>query len=99
MPKFGRTPPKSSRQKSPAKLPDVGLEALAAKYHIASDELPMNVEEIALRLGVSPKTIYPIAESIPGFYRPFNGRAIRFKRQPCQAWIEAVMSGKGTANE
>lgn len=71
-----------------------GLESLVAKYGITTQEMPMDAQEVALRLGVSPQQVYKIAHTIGGYYR--IGRRVKFNRQKFEDWLSRrTMDGKG----
>jgi len=67
-----------------------GLEALAKKFHIIPDQIPMTVAEVALRLGWSPKTVYVRRKSIGGY---IPGKPVRFDRAKFEFWYQALISG------
>jgi len=67
-----------------------GLEALAKKFHIIPDQIPMTVAEVALRLGWSPKTVYVRRKSIGGY---IPGKPVRFDRARFEYWYQALISG------
>ncbi len=74
----------------------IGLEVLAAKYRISASDRPMNVGEVAVRLGVSVQEVYKIAPSIGGYFR--IGKRIKFSRNKFERWFDELISnGKGTA--